>query len=730
MPDLSAYLLNPSLLWLAAGALAPIIIHLAARERPKPTPFPAVRFIQASHRRSATQFKIKQLLLLLLRVMALALFAFVIARPWFEGKSGGARRGKAPVTAVIVLDTSYSMLHRHEDATSFARAKEMALAAVDAFALGKSRVCLLFAGPTPQPVISDFEHAYDLEALKAQIRRAKPSYRGGDCAQAVAEAERMLADVSGAGKSIFVFTDLTQRAWPRAVPAGDKTGHAVVYVADCGPERQVVNPAVLALSTPPNASTGADFEVAATVNAVGAADRQVELTIDGDLRGRVGASAHRVQEVRLAASATKPTAEHWGRVAVTGRDGLPVDNRRYFTFRSRPPVSVVLVNGAPSSVPRRDELHLLRTALAPGGVVAGQTFRLTDVTASELDTTDLAGADVVLLCNVGPMSPKLWTKVRRFVSTGGGLVVFGGDNVTAPAYEPAATGERPLLPCLIGMPRTPPDGTRLEPGRLIHPILHKWKGGGGLNGDLTESTFRRYNQLTPAKHGEIVIAFKTGDPALVAGKYGIGSVLVYASTCDLDWNTLPKAVPYPVLMHEMLKHLVAARGERRDVAVGLAPEMRLAEPGTVRSVTLERLPIDELRESDSPERSAADVTDRLNRRSGRLNLPAVQEPGLYRVVVARAGAGQEDLFFAVNIESAEADLERLEQDESVIKSLLPGREVRTARTTNDLLDHISRSRPQSELASDFAGILLAILLAEMYLSNHMRARVARPEPAA
>jgi len=43
-----------------------------------------------------------------------------------------------------------------------------------------------------------------------------------------------------------------------------------------------------------------------------------------------------------------------------------------------------------------------------------------------------------------------------------------------------------------------------------------------------------------------------------------------------------------------------------------------------------------------------------------------------------------------------------------------------------LLDLISRSESVSELTSHLAGIVLAVLLAEMYLSNRLRARV---EPA-
>jgi len=715
MFDFANYLNGP-LLWLAAGALAPIIIHFAARNKPKRTPFPALRFILASHRKTATKFKLKQLLLLLLRMAALALFAFVIARPLIEGEAGDIRRTQVTVTAVIVFDTSYSMLYKHDDdATSFEKAKEMALAAIGSFAPGKSRVCLLFAGPAPKPVITDFNHAFDLDAVKKHIREAEPSYRGGNCARAVAEAVKMLDKVSGAGKAVFVFTDMTAQSWPQAVPAGEKTGHIAIYIVDSGPARPL-NPALLAVSAPVTASTGAEFEVKAKADAVGAAGRRVELTIDGERRGLRQVSAHHVEEIGLTTMVTRRSTEHWGRVALTGRDRLPVDNRRYFTFRSSPPLKVVLVNGAPSEVTRRDELYFLRTALAPRGVTAGQSFGVAELTAADLGAAELAGIDVLALCNVGAVPQEVWIKIRRFVSTGSGLVVFGGDKVVPAAYEAAATGETALLPCVIGMARTVEGGTRLEPGRLAHPILHRWRGG--RNGDLAGARFKTYLRLTPNKKGEVVLAFKNGDPALVTGKYGTGSVLVYASSCDRDWNTFPRTIPYPILMHESLKYLVASRKESRDVLVGLAPTLRIQKPKTVRSVTLSRLPVDPfpvLKGVEPPGDKPEDVTERLEPRSGQLDLPAVERPGLYRVTVARDNETEPDEhLFAVNLDAEESNVERIEENEDVIKSLLPEREVKIAKSKDELLDHISSAKSQ----------------AEMYLSNHMRARVATTEAAA
>ncbi len=719
--------LNPALLWLGLGALAPIIIHLAARSRPKPTPFPAVRFILASHRKSSAKFKLKQLLLLLLRCLLLGLFAVLVARPWVKGSASDVQRAKATVTAVILLDNSHSMGYRHSGTSSFERAKKLALATVDAFAEQESRVCLLLVGDAPEPVISDFQHAYDLGLLKDHIGSAGLANRGTNCTAAVKEGIRMLNTVSGVGKSVFLFTDMTERSWPESVPRGEGDDDITVYAVDVG-AKDPKNPAVLSVIAPASATAGASFEVRARVDAVGSAGRQAELVVDGERQGRKPASAHQVGEISLIASVVKRAPEHWGRVSLTGRDDLPLDNSYYFSFRSTPAMNVLLVNGAPSGVRRRDELHYLRTALAPSGIVTGQAFKVSEISPGRLESAELGGVDVVALCNVAGISTAAWTKVRHFVWTGRGLMVFTGDNVVPANYDAVSRGQAALLPCALGAPVAPAKPIRLEPGKLKHPMLRVWRGG--RNGNLAEAKFRTYLKLKPNDEvaQEVVLAFKNDDPAVIAGRYGSGRVLVFASTCDVDWNDLPIVFPvYPILMHESVNFLAASREEQRDVRVGLAPALRISDPETVASVKMTRLGGETREPTGDTDKG---LEDRLDRRSGRLNLPPVDQPGVYRLEIGRVGGrGADEMFFTANLDTAESNIERLAGGDERLRSLLSGRPVKIARTEAELLDQISRSESFAELSSHFAGIMLAILIAEMYLSNRMRTRVDTPEPA-
>src|SRR5690348_648848 len=102
--------LNPWLLWGALLFVAPVVLHLIMRQQPKHLAFPALRFIQQRQFSNRRRLKLRHLLLLLLRILAICLLAFALARPTikFSATSSLAARfignQEAPVAAALVFD--------------------------------------------------------------------------------------------------------------------------------------------------------------------------------------------------------------------------------------------------------------------------------------------------------------------------------------------------------------------------------------------------------------------------------------------------------------------------------------------------------------------------------------------------------------------------------------------------------------------------------------------------
>src|ERR1700712_2541960 len=100
--------LAPAFLGGLAAIAVPVIIHLIHRERKAVIEFPSLMFLERIPYRSVRRQKIRHLLLLILRCLALALLVAAFARPFFERKHVAASTTGAR-EVVILLDKSASM---------------------------------------------------------------------------------------------------------------------------------------------------------------------------------------------------------------------------------------------------------------------------------------------------------------------------------------------------------------------------------------------------------------------------------------------------------------------------------------------------------------------------------------------------------------------------------------------------------------------------------------------
>src|SRR5262245_8876518 len=112
----------PLFLFAALAAAVPVIIHLIYRRRALVHRFPAVRFLLLADKRTARKFRLAQWLLLALRMLAICLLAFSLARPHLTGSNVQAAALAPPQATVFLVDNSLSMKYRDGQETRLQRA--------------------------------------------------------------------------------------------------------------------------------------------------------------------------------------------------------------------------------------------------------------------------------------------------------------------------------------------------------------------------------------------------------------------------------------------------------------------------------------------------------------------------------------------------------------------------------------------------------------------------------
>ncbi|WP_233555690.1 BatA domain-containing protein [Pontibacter oryzae] len=106
--------LYPSFLFALAAIAVPIILHLVQLRRAKRVVFSNVKFIQVSKDLTASQRTLKELLILLSRILAITFLVLAFAQPYFAASD--VRVAAANDSVALALDNSYSMANQSQDA--------------------------------------------------------------------------------------------------------------------------------------------------------------------------------------------------------------------------------------------------------------------------------------------------------------------------------------------------------------------------------------------------------------------------------------------------------------------------------------------------------------------------------------------------------------------------------------------------------------------------------------
>src|ERR1700733_16003300 len=99
--------LQPAMLMALPVAALPVVIHLIHPYRRRQIKWAAMIFLRAAQRMNKGLSRLRQILILALRVLAVAAIILVVTRPLSGGWLG--LTGGAPDTVMILLDRSASM---------------------------------------------------------------------------------------------------------------------------------------------------------------------------------------------------------------------------------------------------------------------------------------------------------------------------------------------------------------------------------------------------------------------------------------------------------------------------------------------------------------------------------------------------------------------------------------------------------------------------------------------
>jgi hypothetical protein len=557
---MSIAFLNPLFLFGLAAGIIPIIIHRLVQRHGRVKKFSAVRLLLQSQQNLVRPERLKQLILLALRVLAVTSLALLMARPvWlYPGVFSSGEEG----AKVVVLDNSMSMGYREDRGERFELAKKKAREILEGIT---GRVLILPTSNLLEKIAPGRSLEWmDPERALKELEALSLFFGKGDPVGALNLASREWRDSRGPVEFV-ILTDLARGDWEgfRLSELKNVPADLSVTFIRFGGEGLDGNWAVK------------DAKLSQGEGVVGALSR-LEVTV-GNLSDQANSTI-----VQLYLNDTKVEQKTidfkagdegkvsfdlfldrsgWvqGEVRLAG-DRLPIDDHFYFSLKAREKIRVLVVDGDPRPSLKGSESYYLVNALQPGGG-EGSPFLTRVISEGELERIDLKPFEALFLLNVSqpPSGP-----LASFLQAGKPLFIFLGSRTNPDYYQrlPFFSWQlKEVKERLQGAARIGPVDSTLKPLRNLAGISVE---------SLRKASFYRYYPVERSAKNLLVL--ENRDPLLVEGEWGKGWVFLYASSADLDWNDLPLNAAYVPWIQGLLKEAVGLSSDP------LLPGLRIGEP--------------------------------------------------------------------------------------------------------------------------------------------------------
>jgi hypothetical protein len=711
--------LNSIFLWgtlAAVGVSIPIIIHLLNRYKHRQVDWAAMELLRKALTIRSRQVRIEDILMLILRCLAVLLIALALARPTITGSSGKWFGGQQQVGVVIALDASYSMGYK-DVTTRFDKAKDQARAIARTLRPGDG-VTLVLLGETPRILLHNAGYdADDFEKTLNEKAQIKPESLNLDvCLDRV---KALVGEIKGSSRECYIISDAQVASWG-GVPAKSKQ-----ILTEIGKEARIF---FLPASSPGTENLAiARFEHVSGAMRKGTIARyraevinfgrqtaksvQVRLLANGQ-----PADQHMIGEIRPNSTQAVDLffrCDEPGNIRLSaelGTDALAIDNQAFAVAHVRDQVRVLCVDGSPSDQPYQGETDFLLKALLPRKTPSYASLSVERTTPSELSLRRLTDFNIIFLANVGEIRPEVAKNLRAFVEAGGGLFVFLGDRVDGIDYNRRLVSEGvPILPAELGeVMRAPQNfaGYPIAAASKGHPLSTAVER---LPADLLKETHvKMFFSAKPRAGAQVILttAGQTAAPLLIEQSLGRGKVLLCTTSADKDWNDIVLNPVYPILLAETVNHLTQQSYEtpftvNQPLVLSIPPE--LAKGGAM---------------IKSPLGNESIVNVEKIEGQTVVRFPQTDQAGIYEIKTA---PDAQPLLAAFNIDTRESAIACL--DKPGLSAAFTGLPIRTLTDSEDLPQSIRTLRVGREMWKVLLLLGLGLLVLESLLAHRFSKRM-------
>ncbi len=406
--------LYPTFLFALAAIAIPIIIHLFHFRRFRKVYFTNVKFLKEVKEETSNRNRLKNLLTLLMRILAIAFLVFAFAQP-FIPQGNEVKTGEQAIS--VFIDNSYSMSSVTADIPLLEKAKQRAREIVEAYAVDdrfqilthdfEGRHQRLISKEDALSLIDEVEITPAVREVSQVLRRQKQALNNSiienKVAYLISDFQKNITDIKPESDTTVTVNLVPLQSMRKQNISLDSCWFQAPVQMKNQP-----NPLVVKIR---NLSDEPAENVRLTLNHQG----QVKPL------GSLNIPANSVITDTVNITVLK-TGWHEAELSITDYP-VQFDDKLYFTFKVPDEVRILVINDGKTN-------RFLDAAFEGISI-----FKVDNLPAKNLDYSKLPDYNLIVTNELSAISSGLSFELKNYASGGGNLLVFPGRNSNVSSYK-------------------------------------------------------------------------------------------------------------------------------------------------------------------------------------------------------------------------------------------------------------------------------------------------------
>jgi hypothetical protein len=517
-------------------------------------------FLKELQKNKIRRVKLKQWLLLALRVLIILLIVTAFARPTLEGVSIGGTTSAAKTTALFILDDSFSMSVVDQSGSYINQAVQTIKELLSNLEEGDEAGLILISGDADGEV----PVTTNINSVAEKLKNINVSNASGTINSALIKASNLILESKNFNKEIYLLSDFQKdriAIEQNLTDLGQTLKEQVKLYSFDYSGKEVYNIGISKLKVITKI-----FEINKPISLEVIVTNYSDQTVNNLVVSLfVGGKRSAQKSIDLASNKAKivqleGTANENGFVDIIVEiedDEVSVDNKRFGSIFIPEKISVLLLYD------KFNDIRFVKLALQ--SAAANGNLEFDEKPLSKISTIKLNNYDAVII--IGSKVIDRSDNLRKFLTLGGGVIIF-------PSSKPELTGFQGLLNSLklpqpkeiIYYSEQINKTVDFEKVDYDHPLLQNIFRDEQKK-EIESPIIQNYYKISPMGKGKSIIMLLDGSSFLSEYDFERGKIFVFNVSPVMEWSDFPiKSIFAPLIYKSVIYLSAEDRSESEYIA--------------------------------------------------------------------------------------------------------------------------------------------------------------------